>query len=112
MKTHERKWTPERPRPASASANLSESMNGAPTNSKGRVVPRPSDICVPSRCTEPGKTAAVSHVGMFGEGSTQGPSVSSYQNSRDQPDIVMHSNSEPMPNSSLNILPNSQTVIP
>src|SRR5947209_345213 len=34
-------------------------MYGAPISSKGRVVPRPSEIKVPSSCTVPGNTAAV-----------------------------------------------------
>jgi len=60
----------------------------------------------------PGKTLALSSVGMFGEGKTQRASVSSNQSSRDQPDIVTHSSSLSIPNCSLNIRPSSQNVIP
>jgi hypothetical protein len=41
-------------------------------NSKGRVVPRPSERLVPSNMHRPGYTQAVSRVGMLGEGSTHG----------------------------------------
>src|SRR5437879_1337349 len=97
---------------ASACANASASTYGAPTSSKTRVVPLPSDIWVPSRCTLPGNTVVVSTVGMFGDGRTQGPSVSSYQSSRDQPDILTHFSSLSIAKYSLNIRPNSQKVIP
>src|SRR2546423_2681373 len=112
MKTHERKCTPGNSRLLNARANSSASIYGAPTNSKGRVVPLPSDIWVPSKCTAPGKTVAVAGVGMLGDGRTQGPSVSSYQRSRDQPCIVTTSRSQPIPNCSLNIFANSAIVIP
>src|SRR2546421_2110457 len=112
MKTQERNATPGRSSLDSASAYESASMYGAPINSNGRVVPRPSDICVPSRCTLPGNTEAESSVGIFGEGKTQGPSVSSNQSSRDQPFIVTVSKSQSMPNASLKSLPSSHMVIP
>src|SRR5216684_2861501 len=105
MNPQDRKYTPGKSNPASASAKSSASMYGAPANSKGFVVPRPSDICVPSRCTVAGKTAVVSGAGIFGEGRTHGPSVWSYQSSRDQPDIDTHSSSQPIPKCSLNIRP-------
>src|SRR5229473_1244084 len=104
MKTQERNKTPGKLNRAKAAAKSSASMYGAPANQKGFVVPLPSDICVPSRWTVAGKTAVVSGVGIFGEGRTHGPSVSPYQSSRVQPDMVTYSASHPMAKCSLNIL--------
>src|SRR5437763_4745229 len=112
MKTQERNATPGRSNLDSASAYESASMYGAPINSNGRVVPRPSDICVPSRCTLPGNTEAESSVGIFGEGKTQGTSVSSNQSSRDQPFMVTASKSQLMLNARLKSPPSSHMVIP
>ena len=69
--------TPGSARWLSASARRSPSIHGAPMSSKGRVVPRPSDRCVPSNSTAPGYTMAVSSVGMFGDGRTHGRPVAS-----------------------------------
>src|SRR5207249_1564307 len=59
----------------SASDNFHPSIYGAPINSNGRVVPRPSDRLVPSINPMPGYTVAVSSVGMLGDGGTQGSPV-------------------------------------
>src|SRR5947209_15230473 len=112
MKPVGRNLTPGSPKPSRRRASSNESTYGAPKISKGRVVPRPSDTCVPSRCTEPGKTVADSGVGMLGEGKTQCASVSSNQSSRDQPSRVTTSSSQPIPQCSLNILQSSPIVIP
>ena len=49
-----RKTTPGSACALSRSANASACTHGAPTTSKGRVVPRPSDARVPSSSTVPG----------------------------------------------------------
>ena len=49
-----RKYTPGRPRRFIDSAKRSAITHGAPRNSNGRVVPRPSETFVPSNNTLPG----------------------------------------------------------
>ncbi|CAM5243635.1 hypothetical protein SVIOM74S_04399 [Streptomyces violarus] len=55
-----------------AAAAQRRSTPSAPSSSNGRVVPRPSDRFVPSNRHVPEYTKAVSGVGMFGLGGTQG----------------------------------------
>ena len=49
-----RKWTPAGPSAFIRAANRVASIQGAPTSSNGRVVPRPSESSVPSNSTVPG----------------------------------------------------------
>lgn len=65
------KWTPGRPSRFTSAAQR-PSMPSAPSSSKGRVVPRPSERLVPSKRHVPEYTRAVSGVGMFGLGGTHG----------------------------------------
>ena len=47
------------------------SRPGAPNNSSGRVVPRPSDNVVPSSITVPAYARAIGRLAAFGLGFTQ-----------------------------------------
>ena len=81
-------------------------------SSNGRVVPRPSEIFVPSKSTVPEYTIAVSSVGMFGDGITHGKPVSSKCIGRFQPSIATTVRSAPMPHASLKNRASSPMVMP
>src|SRR6185437_10099582 len=72
-----RKRTPGSFFALSACASASASIQGAPVNWNGSVVPRPSDTLVPSTKPIPGYTSAVVSVGMLGDGITNCSGVSS-----------------------------------
>src|SRR5271169_1603482 len=104
--------TPAIPRTFKYAASSLLFIHGAPSNSNGVSVPRPTETLVPSISATPGYNAASVTLLKFGDGFTHTSPVESNQSPRCQPSIGTTVSLALMFRSALNILANSPKVIP
>src|SRR5580698_8013030 len=104
--------TPAIPRAFKYAASSFPLIQGAPTNSNGVSVPRPTETFVPSIRATPGYRAASITLRKFGDGFTHTRPVESNQSPRCQPSIGTTVSFALIFRSALNIFASSPMVIP
>src|SRR5579862_9516923 len=106
------KRTPEISRAFKYFASSAALIQGAPNNSNGESVPRPTETFVPSTSDTPGYSVASVKLRRFGDGLIHASPVESYQSPRIHPSSGTTWRRALMPRSLLNNFASSPMVIP